>query len=1249
MADLFVRCTCGSRLRLRAEHAGRVGRCACGRSVPVPPAAAFAQHAGRELTLAELKALLAKPQPPSAGPSPVPGLWRPGAVVDSRYEVKRKLGEGTFGAVWHVWDREHHQDLAVKELRPDKKASPQRRQNFLREARAWVVDLGMHPHVVRAWWVLELGGTPYLFLEYCGGGSLAQWIKDGRTRDLATSLDIAIQLCWGLSHCHAKQVVHRDLKPLNVLMTERGEAKLTDFGTVKFAALERLGDSQEPEVVSDLRRTVGGRLQGTPPYMPLEQWAEGGTLDRRADLYAFGVTLFELLTGAYPLRPASPTLAGWHQAHAQIVPTPVRSLRPDIPPKVEYLIQQCLVKQPQERRVGARYLAHELAKVYAQVTGRAYARALPQEAELLADSLNNIGLSLTVMGERAQADEAWQEALRVDPHHPEATYNDGLLQWRAAGMTDEQLLGNLREARTSCGDPARVDYLVGLVHLERNDCEAAIQTLDPEARTGAGKVEVRAARALAQERLHHSVRLLRTFGDGFSVAWSPDGWFALSSTSDDSLGLWEVASGRCLRTFEGHTDGVSSVAWSPDGRFALSGSEDNTLRLWEVSSGLCLRTFEGHTDIVTSVAFSPDGCFTLSGSLDKTVRLWEVSSGRCLRAFQGHSDGVWSVAWSPDGRLTLCGSSDETLRLWEVSSGRCLRAFQGHTSLVTSVAFSPDGRFALSASMDKTLRLWEVSSGRCVRSFEGHTDIVCSVTFSPDGRYALSGSGEDRTLRLWEVSSGRCLRTFAGHGFTVASVVWSPDGHFALSGGDVLQLWRVGSTWPALPLATSRPSPSGQTAYHRLLDQARQALALAEPLRALTLLEEARQEPGCARRADALGLARQLSRFLAHRAFSGGWERQTLTGITSAVNSAWSPDGRFVVSDSFDNTVRLWELSSGRCLRAFEGHTDSVDSVAFSPDGRFALSGSRDRTLRLWEVSSGRCLRAFQGHTDGVWSVAWCPDGRFVLSGSHDKTLRLWEVSSGRYLRSFKGHTSNVLSVAYNPDGRFALSGSDDRTLRLWEVSSGHCLRSFQGHTEAVLSVAYNPDGRFALSASTDKTLRLWEVSSGRCLRAFQGHTDGVWSVAWSPDGRFALSGSIDKTVGLWEITSGRCLRSFEGHAGSVTSVSWSPEGCLALSGSADNTLRLWELDWEFEPNQPADWDERAWPFLTAFLTLHTPYADGLERRGKPTWTEDDFRRLLDRLGCVGYGWLRPEGVRRELERMAAAWQGPPPLSGETP
>jgi serine/threonine protein kinase len=246
---------------------------------------------------------------------------------------------------------------------------------------------------------------------------------------------------------------------------------------------------------------------------------------------------------------------------------------------------------------------------------------------------------------------------------------------------------------------------------------------------------------------------------------------------------------------------------------------------------------------------------------------------------------------------------------------------------------------------------------------------------------------------------------------------------------------------------------------------------------------------------------------------------KTLTGHSNVVWSvAYSPDGRYLASGSWDKTIKIWEVATGKQLRTLTGHSDWVNLVVYSPDGRYLASGGDDKTIKIWEVATGKQLRTLTGHSNMVWSVAYSPDGRYLASGDGDNTIKIWEVATGKELRTLTGHSDPVLSVVYSPDGRYLASGSYDKTIKIWEVATGRELRTLAVHTDLVSSVAYSPDGRYLASGSWDKTIKIWEVATGKELRTLTGHSREVMSVVYSPDGRYLASGSGDKTIKIWRV-----------------------------------------------------------------------------------------------------------------------------------
>jgi len=291
---------------------------------------------------------------------------------------------------------------------------------------------------------------------------------------------------------------------------------------------------------------------------------------------------------------------------------------------------------------------------------------------------------------------------------------------------------------------------------------------------------------------------------------------------------------------------------------------------------------------------------------------------------------------------------------------------------------------------------------------------------------------------------------------------------------------------------------------------------------------------------------------------------RTLEGNADWVNAvAFSPDGQYALSGGRDDTVKVWEVVTGRLIQTLDNLNSQPISVRLSPDGSRLVTESSDGVVRLWDVESGQALNTFEQNSEAVLGATFSPDGRYVLSGSGQAgTLRLWEADTGQVVRTFEPNQEAVFSLAFSPDGRHVLSGSGQTgVLQLWDVESGKVVQTFEERgwdATYVFSVAFSPDGRYVLSGSDDMTARLWDVKTGELIRKFDNHTGLVIAVAFSPDGQYVLSGSSDMKVQLWKVESGHLGYVFDGDAEGVNAIAFSPDGRYVLSGSKDNDVKLW-------------------------------------------------------------------------------------------
>jgi WD40 repeat protein/serine/threonine protein kinase/DNA-binding XRE family transcriptional regulator len=304
-------------------------------------------------------------------------------------------------------------------------------------------------------------------------------------------------------------------------------------------------------------------------------------------------------------------------------------------------------------------------------------------------------------------------------------------------------------------------------------------------------------------------------------------------------------------------------------------------------------------------------------------------------------------------------------------------------------------------------------------------------------------------------------------------------------------------------------------------------------------------------------------------ALTRGFTRQRYLGHANSIAGvAFSPDGRYIITASYDHTARLWDAQTGLEIRRFAGHTDFIYKATFSPNGRYALTSSSDRTARVWDVQTGQEVRRFSDHTDEIWDTEFSPDGRYVVVAD-GALARLWDFQqTGQEVRQFTGHTDTIFGLNLSPDGRYLATMSSDKTARLWDVQTGQEVRQFTGHTDTVGDGAFSPDSQYLLTTSLDRTARLWDVQTGVEIRRFVGHTDFIYDGQFSPDGRYALTGSNDKTARLWDVQTGQEMRRFIGHTSGVWPSAYSPNGQYVLTGSPDRTARLWDVWIETEPRR---------------------------------------------------------------------------------
>ncbi|KAJ5588741.1 hypothetical protein N7537_011419 [Penicillium hordei] len=534
-----------------------------------------------------------------------------------------------------------------------------------------------------------------------------------------------------------------------------------------------------------------------------------------------------------------------------------------------------------------------------------------------------------------------------------------------------------------------------------------------------------------------------------SIAWSQDRSRLASGSKDNTVRIWDPATGQCVSTLEGHSGSVNSIAWSQDESRLASASDDKTVRIWDPATGQCASTLEGHSHWVNSIAWSQDGSRLASASFTNAVRIWDPATGQCASTLEGYSHLVNSIAWSQDRIRLASASFNNAVRIWDPATGQCVSTLEGHSDWVNFIAWSQDGSRLASASSDNTVRIWDPVTGQCVSTLEGHSHWVNSIAWSQDGSRLASASG-DNTVRIWDPATAQCASSLVGHSRGVKSIAWSQDGIRLASGSvdNTVRIWDPTTGQYASTL-------EGHSSWVNLIAWSQDGIRLASASFDNTVRIWDPATGQCA---------------------------STLEGHSESVNFiAWSQDGIRLASGSADNTVRIWDPATGQCASTLEGHSESVNFIAWSQDGIRLASGSADNTVRIWDPATGQCASTLEGHSESVNFIAWSQDGIRLVTGSTDNTVRIWDPVTGQCASTLEGHSDRVNSIAWSQDESRLASASDDKTVRIWDPATGQCASTLEGHSHRVNSIAWSQDGIRLASASDDNTVRIWDPATGQC------------------------------------------------------------------------------------------------------------------------------------------------------------------------
>ncbi|MBX2965410.1 MAG: caspase family protein [Cyclobacteriaceae bacterium] len=631
-----------------------------------------------------------------------------------------------------------------------------------------------------------------------------------------------------------------------------------------------------------------------------------------------------------------------------------------------------------------------------------------------------------------------------------------------------------------------------------------------------------------------------------SIAISPDSNFVVTGSKDKSAKLWDLRSGREVRSFLGHEHTVTTLDISKDGKSLISGSYDKTTRLWDIQTGKELFVIPNPDNgVVTDVAFDPKLRFfvvaanSTSGYGD-SARIYDYKTRRVIAKIRVNPDkglgrGV-DIAISPDGNWIAFGEDNRVAQVYKTVDWQPIHKIEIKEGFcggcATKVAFSPDSKFVYTAAHRGQVKKIDLATGEVKKVYEEDPEnSLTGLAISADGKKIARATEKD--IVIWDELSGEMLSSMkAEPRADFHSVAFTLDSRNLLITCD------------------------NNTAFAWSLEQSKKTQELT----------------GLLNERDKGGLNYDPNFY---------WQSAIAKYVRFKNHLLITNDGKQLIKGKFGTHVKRWDIASGQNVMEYSGHKKAVISYDLSKDGRFMLTGGGDGKVILWDLLRGDSVRVFKPHREPIFDIKFSNDETMFACSGWDATMRVYDLNLGKPIQYWDFQNNSVYNLAFHPSDLYLFTAQLDFSLQMVELDTRSAVRSFVGHTDVISSIKVSPDRQSLLSTSWDGSIRLWDIATGLMTKKFKEHQGAVHIGIFSADEKFIYTAGADRAIRVWDVNTANVLRKFEGHNAEITSLLISPDQKMLISHSVDGVTKFWDLNSGKEFFEHIHLGERDWMVKT--------------------------------------------------------------------